>query len=99
MVKGSLKKILLALGMVGAGAAGAFAITAPTTGSFAYDLYDITVNKLLKGPAGFVAGVGAIIYGAASLITGKVMPAVLGVLGGATLIKADAITSSLGLTF
>ncbi len=77
----------------------AFALNAPSSDSFAYDLYDITVNKLLKGPAGFVAGAGAIVYGAASLIVGRILPAVLGILGGALLIKADSIASSLGLIF
>jgi len=51
--------LLSALGIVGlAGAAHAF--TTPAAGSFMYDIYDIAVEKLLKGPAGFVAGVGAI---------------------------------------
>lgn len=77
----------------------AFALNAPSQGSFLYDLYDITVNKMLKGPAGFVAGAAAIIYGSAMLITGRIAPAVLGLLGGAILIKADSIASSLGLLF
>ena len=34
----------------------AFAITAPVAGSFAYDVYDMAVNSILKGPIGFVAG-------------------------------------------
>ncbi len=96
-----MKKVAKVAGVVApfVFAGSAFAVTAPGTGSFAYDLYDIAVNKLLKGPAGFVAGAGAIIYGAASLIMGRIAPAVLGILGGALLIKADAITESLGLLF
>lgn len=90
--------LLSALGIVGlAGAAHAF--TAPAAGSFMYDIYDIAVEKLLKGPAGFVAGVGAMIFGAFSLLRGAVLQAVPAVLGGAVLVKADSIVSSLGMTF
>lgn len=81
------------------GAQAVFAFTAPTQGSFAYDAYDIAVNKVLKGPLGFVAGVGAMAFGAVSLLLGRFMPAVTGILGGALLLKADALTRSLGLTF
>jgi len=75
----------------------ALAISAPSSGSFAYDMYDIVVNKMLKGPIGFVAGLAAIAFGAVSLVQARIMMAVPAVLGGAAIIKADAITSSLGL--
>ncbi len=75
----------------------AFAVTAPTTGSFAYDIYDIGINDILKGPIGFVGGVGAIVFGAVEAIRGRALNSIAPVLGGAALIKADAITSSLGL--
>jgi len=75
----------------------ALAISAPSTGSFAYDMYDIAVNKMLKGPIGFVAGLAAIAFGAVSLVQARIMTAVPAILGGAAIIKADAITSSLGL--
>ncbi|MFN4245947.1 MAG: hypothetical protein ACK4F9_07385 [Brevinematia bacterium] len=81
-----------------AGAQVALAFDPPTAG-FAYDAYDIAVNKILKGPLGFVAGVGAMAYGAASLLLGRFMPAVTGIIGGALLLKAEAVTASLGLTF
>jgi hypothetical protein len=73
------------------------AITAPTSGSFAYDMYDIVVNKMLKGPVGFVAGLAAIAFGAVNLIQARIMAALPAILGGALLIKADTVTSSLGL--
>ncbi len=73
----------------------AFAITAPADG-FAYDIYDIAVNRILKGPIGFVAGAAAIVIGAVAAIQQKVMGAVPAILGGAALLKADAITASLG---
>ncbi len=77
----------------------ALAITTPASGSFAYDVYDIAVNDILKGPVGFVAGVGAIAFGAVAAIRSEVMAAVPAVLGGAALLKADAIVGSLGAIF
>ena len=74
----------------------AHAITAPATGSFAYSVYDIGVNDILKGPIGFVGGVGAVVWGAIAAIQGKIMTAVPAILGGAAMLKADSIVSSLG---
>ncbi len=76
-----------------------YAVTAPASGSFAYDVYDIAVNKILKGPIGFVCGASAIVLGAVSAITGRIMAAVPAIIGGAALLKADAITETLGLLF
>lgn len=75
------------------------AISAPSSGSFAYDVYDIAINQILKGPIGFVCGGAAIVLGAVNAIGGRVMSAVPCVLGGAAILKADAITTSLGLLF
>lgn len=72
------------------------AITAPASGSFAYDIYDVAVNKILKGPVGFVGGVGTIVMGGISAVRGQVLPAVLATLGGGVILKADALTTSLG---
>lgn len=71
------------------------AITAPTTGSFAYDLYDIGVNEMLKGPAGFIGGLLGIVV-SASKLSQNWLWASLGVLGSTCVIKADTITTSLG---
>ena len=86
---------LLAAAMVIAidGSASAI-ITAPTAG-FAFDVYDIAINKILKGPIGFVGGVGAIALGAIMAIKANIMGAIPTVLGGAVLLKADTITESL----
>ncbi len=93
--------ILLALIMVQAvlilfRASDAFAITVPPVGSFAYDIYDIGVNSILKGPIGFVGGVGAIAFGAIEAMRGRILEAVPAILGGAALLKADAIVQTLG---
>jgi len=70
-----------------------------STSGFAGEVYDIVVNKLLNGPVGFVAGVGCLVYGTASLVLGRVVPAVLSILGGAMLIKAPSIAQTLGMLF
>jgi hypothetical protein len=74
----------------------ALAITVPATGSFAYDIYDIAVNSILKGPIGFVGGVGAIVFGAIEAMRGRVLEAIPAILGGAALLKADTIVQTLG---
>lgn len=88
--------------MIGAGVAvaaispGAFAITAPTAGSFAYDVYDVVVLQVLGGPIGFVGGLATIVYGASQLMRSW-MVAVLAIVAGTVIIKADTITASLGM--
>jgi len=77
----------------------AHAVTSPAQGSFAYDVYDIAVNKMLKGPIGFVSGMAAMVFGAVAAIQQRVMAAVPAVLGGAMLLKADSILTSLGALF
>ena len=46
------------------GSMSASAITAPAAGTFAFDLYDVAVNDMLKGPVGFVGGMAAILISA-----------------------------------
>jgi hypothetical protein len=77
----------------------AMAVVAPVSGSFAYDLYDVAVNKMLQGPIGFVGGIAAIAMGAAMAIQQKVFGSVPCILGGVAILKADSIVSSLGSIF
>ena len=74
----------------------AHAITSPQQGTFAYSVYDVGVNDILKGPIGFVGGAAAIVYGAIMAVQGRVMGAIPAILGGAVMLKADTIVSSLG---
>ena len=74
---------------------GVNAITAPAAGSFAYDLYDVGVNDIVKGAPGFVGGVAGVAYSATKLSTDW-KAASLGILASTMVIKADAITTSLG---
>jgi hypothetical protein len=77
----------------------AFAVVTPAGGTFAYDVYEIAVTDILKGPIGFVCGLGAVCYGAVLAIQQRVMGAVPALLGGGALLKADAIVNSLGCIF
>lgn len=73
------------------------AISTPSSSStFAYDVYEIGVNQILKGPIGFVGGVAAIVFGAMTAIRGAVLQAVPALLGGGVLLKADTITETFG---
>jgi hypothetical protein len=74
----------------------ASAITAPAAGSFGYDMYDIGVNSILKGAPGFVGGTAGIIY-AATQLSKNWIAAALGILACSAVLKADSITTSLGL--
>lgn len=74
----------------------AFAITPPAAGGFLYDVYDIGVNKILKGAPGFVIGCGAIGWGGSLLFKTQVVPAVMSILGGGIMLKADSIVQTLG---
>ncbi|MBU1245339.1 hypothetical protein KJ612_19220 [Myxococcota bacterium] len=74
------------------------AMTVPAAGSFAYDLYDIGVNQILLGPIGFVAGVACMVFAAILAIRQMILPAAGVVLGGAFLLKADAVVQTIGAT-
>ena len=93
------KKIaaLIVLGSTCLLAAGnAEAFTSPAAGSFAYDIYDVGVNDILKGPIGFAAGVGSMVAAAILAIRQMLLPAAATILGGAFLLKADNVVTSLG---
>jgi hypothetical protein len=94
-----VKVVLLTAFMAMAIEPSAFAITAPAAGSFAYDIYDMAVNSILKGPIGFVAGLGAVCFGAVLAIQQKMGGAIPALLGGAALLKADSIVASMGLLY
>lgn len=91
----SVMRLMLAIGLTMI-ATSAFAIVAPAAGSFAYDVYDIAVTKMLQGPIGFVGGAAAMVIGAVFAIQGKLMTAVPSIVGGAILLKADTLVTSLG---
>lgn len=94
------KKSILALMVFGAtcliAASRADAFNAPAAGTFAFDIYDIGINQILKGPIGFAAGVGSMVAASVMAIRQMLLPAAATVLGGAFLLKADSVVASLG---
>lgn len=94
------KKTIAALSVFGAtcllAASQADAFNAPAAGTFAFDIYDIGINQILKGPIGFAAGVGSMVAAAVMAIRQMLLPAAATVLGGAFLLKADSVVTSLG---
>lgn len=97
---GEKKTLIITTGIVLGTAATAAAITAPTGPTdFAWDVYDIGVNRILNGPIGFVAGAGAMVAGAVAAIQQKLGLAAMAILGGAVLLNADNMITSLGMVF
>ena len=90
--------IFAVLSLVALATTAAFAFSTPGTADFAYDLYDIAVNDIFQGPIGFVGGVVCIIMGAIAAIQAKLMLAIPAILGGAALLKAKSIVTSMGAT-
>ncbi len=74
-----------------------FAMVAPAAGSFAYDIYDIGVNSILKGAIGFMAGIAVLVVGIILVVRQMIVPGVFTTLSGAALLKADTIVTSMGL--
>ncbi len=76
--------------------ADAMAWSTPSSGSFAYDVYDIAINKLAKGPIGFVGAAGMMVGAVVSAVRGSLLGAGLFTIGAGILYKADSLVSSLG---
>ena len=75
---------------------GAHAFTAPAAGDLGYDIYDIVVNKGVKGPMGFVGGVAAFLSGVSRLFS-NVMIGIPTIVAAVCLIKSDAILQTFGM--
>lgn len=76
-------------------AAGVSAFTAPTTGDFGYDIYDVVVNNILGGPIGFVGAVALIVWGG-SKVTTNWMITIMCVIAATIIIKANSLVTTLG---
>ena len=77
-------------------ASNTMAVTTPASGSFLYDLYDIAVVQILQGPGGFVGGCAVMIIACVLLVRQMILPGACAMLGGALILKADSLVSSLG---
>ena len=74
----------------------AHAFTAPAQGDLGYDIYDIVVNKAVKGPLGFVGGVAAFLFGVSRLFS-NIMIGIPTIVAAVCLIKADSILETFGM--
>ncbi|PTR12597.1 MULTISPECIES: hypothetical protein [unclassified Novosphingobium] len=74
----------------------AHAFQAPAQGDLGYDIYDIVVNKGVKGPLGFVGGVAAFLFGVSRLFS-NIMIGIPTIVAAVCLIKADSILQTFGM--
>lgn len=74
----------------------AHAFTAPAAGDLGYDIYDIVVNRGVKGPLGFVAGVAAFLFGVSRLFS-NIMVGIPTIVAAVCLIKSDTILQTFGM--
>ncbi|MGI9296701.1 MAG: hypothetical protein ACR2QC_02235 [Gammaproteobacteria bacterium] len=74
------------------------AATAPGTGTFLYEVYDIFVLQGMNGAAGFVGGVGFIVWGIVQAVIRSPLFGLIWAAGGYLLINAEAVMLSLGST-
>jgi hypothetical protein len=81
------------LAMIGTAA---HAFTQPAQGDLGYDIYDIVVNKGVKGPLGFVGGVAAFLFGVSRLFS-NVMVGIPTIVAAVCLIKSDTILQTFGM--
>ncbi len=89
--------IIIPMGaMMALGAGEAFAWSTPSSGSFAYDVYDIGINKVAKGAIGYVVGAGLLAGGIFFASRSAWVPAITMIIGSGVLIKLDSIATSLG---
>jgi len=92
----SLANIGLPLALLAAIGGGAHAFTAPAAGDLGYDIYDIVVNRGVKGPLGFVGGVAAFLFGVSRLFS-NVMIGIPTIVAAVCLIKSDTILQTFGM--
>lgn len=91
--------MLVALAVI-AVAGSAFALgNGGAAGDTGYELYDLVVNKLIKGSIGAAAGTGFMVVGAVMAALGKVSAALWPLIGGGMLASASALANSLGMLF
>lgn len=92
----TVDKVALFLAAIIAGASVAHAFQAPAAGDLGYDIYDIVVNKGVKGPLGFVGGVAAFLFGVSRLFS-NIMIGIPTIVAAVCLIKADSILQTFGM--
>lgn len=92
----SIANVGIPLALFAGMSGGAHAFTAPAAGDLGYDIYDIVVNKGVKGPLGFVAGVAAFLFGVSRLFS-NIMVGIPTIVAAVCLIKSDTILQTFGM--
>lgn len=88
---------MLAALMLAFSALESHAVTAPESGSFMYDAYDVVVNKVLKGAFGYVAAMFIFVSGIAMFFKQAIVSGVISMVCTALILKSDSIVTSLGM--
>lgn len=82
-----------------AGIAMAFMTPAAASGAAGWEMWDLIVNKFIKGPIGTATGVVMLVAGAVGAAMGKLSSAVWPLVGGGALATAPSLAVSLGMIF
>lgn len=97
--KAMVMALTVALVVVAAGAAYAFLAPTGAAGEVGGDLYELVVDKFIKGPIGSAAGVALVVTGAIGAAMGKLTGAAWPLIGGGILVAAPSMATSLGMLF
>jgi hypothetical protein len=92
----AIANVGLPLGVFALTSGTAHAFAPPAQGDLGYDIYDIVVNKGVKGPLGFVGGVAAFLFGVSRLFS-NIMIGIPTIVAAVCLIKADSILMTFGM--
>jgi len=76
-----------------------WAFSTPTSGSFAYDLYDISANKMIKGAIGYVAALALAIWGIVNMAQTEFGPGAAKLGAGGLLAVITHVITTLGIIF
>ena len=89
--------ILIMVLMLVMAASVVFGASTPTSGDFAYDVYDIGANKVIGGPIGYGIALAGVGVGAGMLIfTSAVKFAITALVGSGLFLGANGIVSTMG---
>lgn len=71
------------------------AFTTPSTGTFGYDIYDIVITKMIRGPLGWVGAALLVVWGISNIMSQWLITIVC-IIGATCIIKINTILTSVG---
>lgn len=78
----------------------AFGATKPMGGEFAYDAYDIGVNKIIGGPPGYLISAAGVAFGATMIaFTGAVKLGIMALVGSGLFLGVNGIVGTMGILY